>query len=216
MTLRSTSVGCLAEIIEALGAPVAEFAPLLVPVLVAATKDAETEVSSNAAYAMGVLGEASGAGIAPHIPALLQALSANCIAVQRDSSSTLDNACGAVARLILAAPANVPLATVAPRLFASLPLQTDFAENHVIYRCIEALAKHHFAIVAPAFPHILASFCAAAGAEEPQIEAETAALMAGLCKWLSQQPQSAAAFGAAVAALNATQKAVMQRACPGI
>merc|ERR1719345_160398 len=117
---------------------------------------------------MGVLGEAAGAGIAPHIPVLLQALSANCIAVQRDTSSAMDNACGAVARLILAAPASVPLATVAPRLFASLPLKTDFAENHVIYRCVDALAKHNFAIVAPAFAHILASFCAAAGAEEPQ------------------------------------------------
>lgn len=216
VTLRSTSVGCLAEIIEALGATAAEFAPMLVPVLVAATRDKETEVSSNAAYAIGVLGEASGARIAPHVPTLLQALSANCIAVQRDSASAIDNACGAVARLILASPANIPLAAVAPRLFASLPLKVDFAENHVVYRCVDALAKHNFAVVAPAFPHILAAFCAAAGAEEPQVGPETCTLMAGLCKWLSGQPQSAAAFAAAVKALNVAQKAVMQRACPGI
>jgi hypothetical protein len=36
--------------VEGIGAAATEFIPLLVPVFVAATRDEETEVSSNAAY----------------------------------------------------------------------------------------------------------------------------------------------------------------------
>jgi hypothetical protein len=210
VTLRSTSVGCLAEVVEAIGEAAVEFLALLVPVFVAATGDKETEVSSNAAYAIGVLGEAVGQHISQHVPTILQALSANCIGTKRDTQSAVDNACGAVARLILAVPTTVPLASVVPVLLQNMPLKEDTTENAVVYKCIDALARHEqgFALIQPALPHLLAAFCYSAGKNE--VDPDTGMRFAALCQWLSQT--HAATFNGAVATLSAEHTAVMQAA----
>jgi importin-4 len=159
---------------------------------------------------MGVLGEAAGQHIAPHVPTFLQALSSNCIGTKRDTQSAVDNACGAVARLILAVPASVPLASVVPVLLQNLPLTEDTNENSVVYQCIDAIARHEqgFSFIQPALPHLLAAFCHAAALE--QIEPESAMLFAALCQWMSQV--HAGTFHAAVAGLAPEHAAIMQQA----
>ncbi len=59
----------------------------------------------------------------------------------RDESkiNITDNACGAVARMILRYPSAMPLDYVLPVFLSSLPLTKDFQENEPVYKCLFAL-----------------------------------------------------------------------------
>ena len=53
--------------------------------------------------------------------------------------NSTDNACGAVARMILRSPSNVPLDQVLPVILKNLPLTRDYEENEPVYNCIFSL-----------------------------------------------------------------------------
>lgn len=51
----------------------------------------------------------------------------------------VDNAAAAVARMIMAAPATVPMEQVLPVLLSALPLKADRSENEAVYTCLLGL-----------------------------------------------------------------------------
>ena len=181
--LRSASVACLSEVPRVLGPAVAPFVDTLVPPLMAATADVEVEVASNSAYALGVLAEVGKEVVAQHAAAILHALAHNCIGRARESHHAVDNAVGAVCRMIMSIPASIPLAQVLPTLFGALPLKADFEENAVVFKCLEMILRHSFETAQPFLGQYLTVFCTAASAE--QLGPETLAIIRPLLLWLS-------------------------------
>ncbi|KJA23606.1 hypothetical protein HYPSUDRAFT_583175 [Hypholoma sublateritium FD-334 SS-4] len=69
-----------------------------------------------------------------------------------------DNACGAVARLILRNTAAIPLEQVLPIFTAALPLKNDFLENGPVFRALFLLFKTNGAALYPFIDRLLPAF----------------------------------------------------------
>jgi hypothetical protein len=61
----------------------------------------------------------------------------------------IDNALGAVARLILTEMRAIPLEQVVPVIAGALPLREDMAEYYPIYQCLLLLSESSFSLVSP-------------------------------------------------------------------
>ena len=117
---RSTAIGSLAEIVNGMGAGVSPFTSDLFTLFLGALNDPETEVQSNAAFAMGSLVLATTTDISSQYLTILGALHPLFeIGVEAKKDNARDNACGAVARMILKNQAALPLDQVST---SSLPL----------------------------------------------------------------------------------------------
>lgn len=128
---RAGTIGSLAESCNGLGEGVTPYTDSLFQLFSQAIHDQDMDVRSNAAYALGVLVYNSTADLSSHYLNILGALQplfdpAN---TTDDGNQARDNACGAVARLILKNAAALPLDRVAPVLLAALPIATDYVEN---------------------------------------------------------------------------------------
>jgi hypothetical protein len=69
-----------------------------------------------------------------------------------------DNACGAVARMIMKHPNAVPLDQVLPVFVQALPLKRDFEENETVYRLLFQLIRSQNAWVGNNMGALLAVF----------------------------------------------------------
>jgi hypothetical protein len=70
-----------------------------------------------------------------------------------------DNACAAVARMIMAAPDHVPLEQAVATIVGLLPFSDDLAENVTALNCLAVLMQHRFAAVQPHLAAILGLCC---------------------------------------------------------
>lgn len=136
---RSMAIGVLGEIAAGLKEHVTEFTESMLQVLLAALKDENNEVNSNAAYSIGKLCECTTMDISAFYPEILSYLSplfgANSL------PATIDNACGAVARLLLRYPNCVPIEQVLPTFFSALPLKSDYEENVPVVKFLKFLIE---------------------------------------------------------------------------
>jgi importin-4 len=140
---RQAASGCLGEIAEGLGPDAKRYFPALFPVVKLCLTDRANAVKRNAAWCLGMLCQALGPEVQPYLPEVLQALHPLfALAPGEDGGAeTTDNAVGAVARLIMAAPAAVPMAAVLPVFLQALPLKADKAENEAVYKCLLQLVQ---------------------------------------------------------------------------
>lgn len=103
-----------------------------------ALNDPEPEVQSNAAFAMGSLLLATETDISSEYNNILGALhplfEAPVEGAPSKKDNARDNACGAVARMIIKNQAAVPLDQVLPIFLSALPLRRDFAESEMTVR----------------------------------------------------------------------------------
>ncbi|KAJ6653043.1 hypothetical protein lerEdw1_010129 [Lerista edwardsae] len=136
---KSFAVGTVAEAVQGLGRASSAFVPRLMPVLLGAARDPDKEVRSNAVFGLGVLAEHGGEAMNEHYPKLLGLLSS--IISQERNNRVADNVCGAVARMVMANPAGVPLGQVFPVLLRALPLKEDFEEYKTVFRCISFILE---------------------------------------------------------------------------
>lgn len=95
-------------------------------------------------------------------PALLTALYP--LFHDQELVNVTDNACGAVARLIMAHPNAIPLEQVLPVFVGALPLKKDYEENEPVFKLLFSLIHSQnswiFANIAqllPVFASVLAS-----------------------------------------------------------
>jgi hypothetical protein len=128
---RSSSIGAIAESINGLKDGVTNFTETLFQLLLGSLADADLDVRSNSAFAMGSLVFQSRQDLSSQYLTILSRLEPlfDRKTDTDDSNQACDNACGAVARLILKNGAALPLAQVLPPWLASLPIRQDFAEN---------------------------------------------------------------------------------------
>jgi HEAT repeat protein len=143
---RSMAIGCMGEIAQEVEGGIAgHWTSVFFPAIMAGLADADDNVKRNAAFCAGVSSEALGADAsiaAASYPQLLQGLSPLFgidASASDGSAACVDNAAAAVSRMIMASPANVPLATVLPALLKALPLKNDHTENETVYKCVLGL-----------------------------------------------------------------------------
>lgn len=156
---RSSTIGCIAETVDALGNATTTLAEPLLPVVLASTSDSDPEVRSNAAYALGILCQNAPTTMEPHVPTIMVYLHKNCVLGGPTMTRAADNAVGAVSRLVLAMPQSLSLNQVIPSLVGALPLREDVEENPVAFRCIVTLSRHNFDLVKPQLSIFLTAVC---------------------------------------------------------
>lgn len=134
---RSFSVGTLSESMEPLGPRIGQFVPQLLPLFLQLSKDESDEVRNNAIFGIGEMVLHGKHTLFPHYSEILQALSV--AASKEKHAGTLDNICGALARLILSNVSGVPMEQVFPVFVNYLPLREDFDENKAVFECMTYL-----------------------------------------------------------------------------
>jgi len=142
---RSMAVGCLGELAQELGNGIADhWQDVFYPAAMAGLADSDDSVKRNAAFCIGVCCEGLGEAVASQYPAMLQALS-HLFGIDGTQSDTaaacVDNACAAVARMIMTAPSHVPLGQVLPVVLKAMPLKNDMTENETVYNCLLSLLQ---------------------------------------------------------------------------
>ena len=158
---RSSAIGCLAEIISGMKGAITPSTEPLLELLWRAIGDQDAEVQSNAASATGLLVENSEQDLSPQYITLLGALQP--LFNLRDDApaprlNARDNACGAVARLILRDTGAVPLPQVLPVLFGALPLRNDLLENRPVFRAVLYLFQMQPEVLSPYLDGLLRVF----------------------------------------------------------
>ena len=138
---RSSSVGTLADCVEAMGPACTPYTGKIMPLLLKRLRDEDKEVKSNAAFGMGLLclNSTDAKTILSNyntIIGLLEPLLQNQSNADDTEARLLDNAAGCISRMIKKAPSNVPLEDVLPRLVELLPLKEDFRENEPVFDMI--------------------------------------------------------------------------------
>lgn len=138
---RQAASGCLGEIAEGLGADSKRYFAALLPVIKLCLTDGCNSVKRNAAWCLGVMCQALGGEVQPYVMDVLQALHPlfGLPPTEDGGAETIDNATAAVARLVMASPAAVPMAAVLPVLLQHLPLKADQCENPTVYKCLHQL-----------------------------------------------------------------------------
>nr|XP_056719335.1 importin-4 [Euleptes europaea] len=131
---KSFAVGMIAETIQGLGRSCIPFVPRLLPLLMEAARDQDTEVRSNAIFGLGVLVEHGGEVMYEQYPKLLGLLSS--LINQERKDRLIDNVCAAVARMMMTNPGGVPIGQVFPVLLRNLPLTEDLEEYKTVFSCI--------------------------------------------------------------------------------
>jgi importin-4 len=188
---RSSAIGCLAEIISGMKGAITPSTEPLLELLWRAIGDQDAEVQSNAAFATGLLVENSTQDLSPQYITLLGALQplfdlpADAPAPRLNAR---DNACGAVARLILRNAGAVPLPQVLPVLFGSLPLRNDMLENRPVFRAVLYLFQTQSEVLSPYLDGLLRVFEHVLDPSKPdQVGEEVRAGLIGLIGVLNSQ-----------------------------
>ncbi|CAG9770533.1 unnamed protein product [Ceutorhynchus assimilis] len=156
---RSFAYGTLAECMKSLDVYVERFVPDLLKMWLTGAKDSAEEVRNNSIFGLGEMVLHGKDRVFNYYNEILQSLSQ---AVSKEShSGTLDNICGALAKMIMANPGGIPLEQVIPAFIQKLPLRDDFQENEAVIKCFAMLyqqgnpvLKQHLGDVMKACVHV--------------------------------------------------------------
>lgn len=140
-TDRNTAIGGIAEVTVGLKNKITFFAKDSLSPIIKGLSDEDESIVSNSCFAIGNLIFYSDLDFSEVYPSILNALSP-LFSVQ-SNSNLVDNACGAIARLILKQPQKVPLDAIVPVLLQNLPLKVDQDENEPIFACLLFLLQHN-------------------------------------------------------------------------
>ncbi|KAF1332198.1 Importin-like protein, partial [Globisporangium splendens] len=170
---RAAAVGCFAEVLRELGPSSLNFVESVFPVVIQGLASGNFVLKANSAFCVGILAEISGDKLYAAYEQILHAVRPLFDAEANDDV-VVDNACAAVARLILAGVAHVPLEHVLPVFLGALPLKADFDENNVVFSCLNGLVKSQNPAVVNFIPQIIEVYAKSLASsnvdEEDQVE----------------------------------------------
>uniref|UniRef100_A0A182MKQ1 Importin N-terminal domain-containing protein n=1 Tax=Anopheles culicifacies TaxID=139723 RepID=A0A182MKQ1_9DIPT len=136
---RAFAIGVLAECFEGLKEFTRNWIDSLLPIFLAGVQDRNNEVRSNTVYGLGEMVKHGKECTFGHYPQIMAALSQ--LVSKEQHAGTLDNLCGALARLIITNCSLVPLKSVLPVFVEYLPLREDFTENLAVFQCLDLLYR---------------------------------------------------------------------------
>lgn len=148
--------GVLAESTKAMKANVVPYLKQFFTIAVEGLSSDNEELWRNCIYFCGVLCQSGGTQTVQYYSEVLKRMTK--VFGSKDPF-VVDNICGAIARMIIAAPNNVPLEHYGFFL-KSLPLKADFEETEVVYTCILLLfqANHPILSKEGVIPHLVSVF----------------------------------------------------------
>ncbi|KAK9877960.1 hypothetical protein WA026_020178 [Henosepilachna vigintioctopunctata] len=130
---RSFAYGTLAECMKCLDVYVETFVPQLLQIWLTGLKDSADEVRNNSVFGLGEMILHGKDKIFRYYGDILSELAS---AVSREThAGTLDNICGALAKMIITNCNEIPLGQVFPAFLQHLPLRDDFQENEAVIKC---------------------------------------------------------------------------------
>lgn len=183
---RSTAIGVIAECTASMGAGVTGFTSVLLKLLLHRLSDEDSETKSNAAYATGLLVFHS-TDSAAYLPSYNTILSKLEPLLQSQGARTIDNACGCVARMIMAHQDKVPVDDILPVVVSLLPLKDDYEENKPIFDCITGLYEHQNQTVIGLTQQLLPVFATVLGDPAEQLEDETRQKVIATVKFIASK-----------------------------
>lgn len=161
---RSMGIGAIAELLQTAGesatampAVMAQMETIMSAVLSCLSVDGKHEgVRRNGAYAVGIIcfHMADAVDAAGMMPAVLAALQPLTVRDQGVHDTTVDNACGAIARILLSrlgpsaagkTRGELPIPEMIPPYMAALPVREDFAENVMVTESLITLLSSTYA-----------------------------------------------------------------------
>lgn len=134
---RSQVYGTLSESFQALQGYTSTWFDALLPLFLGGLHDEYEQARQNAVFGLGELVFYAEEKAFDKYTQVLQALSQ--VVTREEHAGVLDNVCGAIARLIIANSALIPLEQVLPVLVQKLPLREDFHENKAVFKSIQSL-----------------------------------------------------------------------------
>ncbi|CAH0477241.1 unnamed protein product [Peronospora belbahrii] len=179
---RAAAVGCFAEVLRELGPAGLGFVESVYPVVLQGLASDNYVLKANCAFCMGILAELSGDKLASAYEQMLQALRPLFETVG-NNEVVIDNACAAVARMIIAGGANLPLEAVLPVFLDALPLKADMDESPVCFRCLNGLVSSQNPVALNLMPQVLdvyAKALAPSSSVEEEIQVEVKVCVRGL------------------------------------
>jgi importin-4 len=162
---RSLAIGVLGECIAGLGDGVDPFVDTLLPLMLRTLRgqdEEEEDMRSNACFALGVLFEHATQDLTSLYMSVMQLMlglvqqAGEADPEAPPNTNAIDNACGAICRMIKRAPHVLPLEQVLPGLTCHLPLRRDNAENEPVFACLMMLVQgQHPAVMPGLMPVVL-------------------------------------------------------------
>lgn len=182
------ALGTMAECSNAMASSAAQFLNDMLPCAFAGVKDSHMDVKRNAIYMLGVLALHLKPQLEGHIMQLLSLLHPIFSNVDKYANVVVDNACGAIARVIKA-QYNVPLEQVLPVFIKSLPLREDFDENEVVYSSILSLIQSGHPAVAQCMKETLTMFARVLSLDttQPEVKSSIGKVLTGFKQQFSAQ-----------------------------
>uniref|UniRef100_M4B6S4 Importin N-terminal domain-containing protein n=1 Tax=Hyaloperonospora arabidopsidis (strain Emoy2) TaxID=559515 RepID=M4B6S4_HYAAE len=151
---RAAAVGCFAEVLRELGPAGLGFVESVFPVVLQGLASDNYVLKANSAFCVGILAEISGDKLASAYEQMLQALRP-LFETSDNDEVVIDNACAAVARMIIAGGVNMPLEVVLPVFLGALPLKADMDESAVCFQCLNGLVSSQNPVVLNLMPQVL-------------------------------------------------------------
>ncbi|XP_055534571.1 importin-4-like [Wyeomyia smithii] len=136
---RAFAIGVLSECFRGLKEFTVNWFDTLLPIFLSCVQDRNNEVRNNAVYGIGEMVLNGNECSFKHYPQILTSLSA--VVAKEQHAGTLDNICGALARLITTNSSLVPMKEVLPVFVQYLPLREDFEENQAVFRCLDVIYR---------------------------------------------------------------------------
>ncbi|GBG68591.1 hypothetical protein CBR_g3136 [Chara braunii] len=150
-------IACVAEVAKYIGPAIQPYIESVMPVAIKELAAEEAGNKRNAAFCIGKLCEHGGATALPYYQNVLGALHP-IFQKEEEEPAVKDNACGAVARMIMASPSALPLAQVLPVFISGLPLKEDMEEAESSYGCLCNLIQAGCAEILPHIPQVVKVF----------------------------------------------------------
>ncbi|XP_058830529.1 importin-4-like [Topomyia yanbarensis] len=136
---RAFAIGVLSECFSGLKEFTVNWFETLLPIFLSCVQDRNNEVRNNAVYGIGEMVLNGNECSYKHYPQILTSLSG--VVAKEQHPGTLDNICGALARLITTNSSLVPMKEVLPVFVQYLPLREDFEENMAVFRSLDVIYR---------------------------------------------------------------------------
>ncbi|CAA6664910.1 unnamed protein product [Spirodela intermedia] len=166
---RTMVVACLAEVAQEMGIPIAGYVDRVMPLVLKELTSSDATNRRNAAFCAGEFCKNGGLPILwGDTPIPLPTVWGS-----EPDAAVRDNAAGAVARMIMAAPQSLPLDQVLPVFLKALPLKEDLVESMTVYSCVCELVLSSSPQILPLVPVVVSVFAQVllSPDESPEIKA---------------------------------------------
>merc|ERR1711991_321089 len=152
---RTSAIGIIATATRDMGNVAAKYGEELLPLMVNGLSDEDDEVQRNSVYAAGLMISRDPQRFEQFVQPTLQGVG---MLLSEDREPTvIDNACGTIARLIMAMGDALPVGELLPAMVNALPLRDDFEENVTVYNCLFGLYAQNHAVALSLLPNVIAA-----------------------------------------------------------